>query len=51
MDKNADLLSIPGYVSVREAAKLPGLLLRTIYNYVERGVLVNYVTNVIAISK
>jgi len=35
MDENIDLPSIPGYVSVKEAAKLLGLSPRTIYDYVE----------------
>jgi excisionase family DNA binding protein len=37
MDDNVDLPSIPGYVSVKEAAKMLGLSPRTIYDYVEEG--------------
>lgn len=37
MDDNIDLPSIPGYVSVKEAAKMLGLSARTIYDYVEEG--------------
>lgn len=37
MDDNVDLPGIPGYVSVKEAARMLGLSARTIYDYVEEG--------------
>jgi excisionase family DNA binding protein len=50
MDDDINLPSIPGYVSVKEAAKVLGLSPRTIYDYVEEGRLPGArVANVIAI--
>ncbi len=37
MDDNVDFPNIPGYVSVKEAAKMLGLSPRTVYDYVYEG--------------
>ena len=37
MDNNVDLPAIPGYVSVKEAAKMLSLADRTVYEYIEEG--------------
>jgi excisionase family DNA binding protein len=52
MDESIDLPRIPGYVSVKEAAKLLGLSARTIYDYVDEGRLPGVrVADVIAIPE
>jgi excisionase family DNA binding protein len=37
MSDDVDLPNIPGYVSVKEAAKMLGLADRTVYEYIEEG--------------
>lgn len=37
MDDNVDFLNIPGYVSVKDAARMLGLSPRTVYDYVDEG--------------
>ena len=37
MDDNVDFPNIPGYVSVKDAAKILGLSPRTVYDYVDEG--------------
>jgi excisionase family DNA binding protein len=37
MDDTVDHPNIPGYVSVKEAAKILGISLRSVYDYVEEG--------------
>lgn len=52
MDDSIDLPRIPGYVSVKEAAKILGLSARTIYDYVDEGRLPGVrVADVIAIPE
>ena len=37
MNENVESSNLPGYVSVKEAAKILGLSSRTVYDYVEEG--------------
>src|SRR5579864_3154626 len=37
MDDNVDFPNIPGYVSVKDAARILGLSPRTVYDYVDEG--------------
>ena len=51
MDDSINSLSIPGYVSVKEAAEMLGLAARTVYDYIEEGRLPSVrFADVIAIS-
>jgi excisionase family DNA binding protein len=51
MDDNVDFPNIPGYVSVKDAAKILGLSPRTIYDYIDEGRLPSArLADVIAIS-